>query len=154
MKITKKNLESLIKEELAGIIQEQDLGFEIGSASGLSAVKTAPRPTQAEFANEPVATYTMQRLDAMMATIVKRVDHLESLVIDTEEPSVAIANQVGQVQERLVHIVKEEISKMINEEDIEGLPVNKEFTTEQAIPILIKAIEKLTDRVNKLEKAT
>ncbi len=56
-------------------------------------------------------------------------------------------------KKNLENLIKEEISKMINEEDIEGLPVDKEFTAAQAIPALISAVEKLKDRVNELEKS-
>lgn len=49
-------------------------------------------------------------------------------------------------------LIKEEISKMMNKENIEGIPDNKVFSTEEAIPVLISAIEKLKERVSKLEK--
>jgi len=53
----------------------------------------------------------------------------------------------------LQDIIKEEVSKIINEEGIKGLPSNREFTTEEAIPLIINEIERLMRRVGDLETA-
>lgn len=58
-------------------------------------------------------------------------------------------------KKNLERLIKEEISKMINEqgfEGLEGLPTNKVFTTEEAIPVLIRELEKLKTRLGQLEK--
>ena len=51
----------------------------------------------------------------------------------------------------LQDIIKEEISRMINEDEIPGLPTNKVFTTEQAIPAIIEEIRKMRARLSALE---
>lgn len=173
MKITRKILERLIKQEVKGLLIEQGtdpvtgqpvtiggqdgkLGrIRVGQSSKLAANYSSNRPTEEQFANEPVATYVMQRLDAMMVKLDNRIGDLEALMGDQEDPSDAIADQVDSVQERLKRIVKEEVSKTINEqgfEGLEGLPTNKVFTTEEAIPILIRELEKLKTRLSQLER--
>jgi len=51
----------------------------------------------------------------------------------------------------LERLIKEEISKTINEDGIKDLPSNREFTTEEAIPLIINEIERLMRRVRDLE---
>ncbi len=133
MKITRKILERLIKQEVKGLLIEQgtdpvtgqsvtvggqdgQLGpIRVGKSSKLAANYSSNRPTEEQFVNEPVATYVMQRLDDVMAKLDKRVRDLEASMGDQEEPSIAIANQVDQVQERLMLIVKEETNNVMEE---------------------------------------
>mgnify|MGYP001186847525 CR=1 FL=1 len=78
MKITKKILENIIKEEINKILKEDD-----NTPPGpkdidvLEMDKTMPRPSAQQFKNEPVATYVLQRLDAYLTRIEARIEKLE-----------------------------------------------------------------------------
>ena len=78
MKITKKILENIIKEEINKILKEDnDTPLGPVTIDSLEMDETMPRPSAQQFKNEPVATYILQRVDAVMNTIVARIEKLE-----------------------------------------------------------------------------
>ena len=95
MKITKKNLENIIEEEITKLFQEQ--GIAVGQADKLPIVMTMPRPEGDDFGDEPVATYVLQRVDSMLGDIEKALVDLNTRVSKLETP--AVANQPSQIQE-------------------------------------------------------
>lgn len=114
MKIARRKLENIIKEELEALLEQgidpvtgqpvtiggqasQSGPLPIGQSSKLAAKNTAPRPTEEEFANEPVATYVMQRLDSVVFEIFEMLEDLKSKVENSN--TVPVARQSKQIKE-------------------------------------------------------
>ena len=89
MKITKKILEKIIKEEITSILLEQDpMGIELGRTDKLAANYTSDRPTEEEFADEPAATYVMQRLDGVVAELHEMIGDLNNRLDKLEQAGI------------------------------------------------------------------
>ena len=103
MKITKKILQRLIEQEVKALLIEQGIdpvtgqpvtiggqddskGIALGRSDKLAANYTGDRPTEEEFANEPVATYVMQRLDGVVAELHEMINNLYSRLYELEDP--------------------------------------------------------------------